>query len=77
MSNIVLEFRPFKRLDDKELLEKTFGKIKEIKQIPYEYDEYRYMLQMTTLNSLIKETKLRGLVVEKDLIIKNIFIDWK
>lgn len=64
-------------MDDDELLQKTLAKIEEVKQIPYEYDEYRYVLQKTTLNSLIKEIKLRGLVVEKSLIIQNIFLNFK
>lgn len=72
---IVLEFRPFKRFEDDELLEKILTRISEIKQISYENDEYRYMLQMSTINSMIKEIKLRRMIIDKNLIIKNIFLD--
>lgn len=72
---IVLEFRPFKRFEDDELLEKVLTGISEIKQISYDYDEYRYMLQMSTIDSMIKEIKLRRMIIDKNLIMKNIFLD--
>ncbi|WIV11444.1 hypothetical protein [Proteiniborus sp. MB09-C3] len=74
---IVLEFRRYKRLDDKELIETTLDIISEIKQMPYEYDDYRYMSQIAILNNLIKEIKLRDLTVEKNTMIKNILLDFK
>ena len=45
--------------------------------MPYEGDEHIYMSQMIILNSLIKEIKLRNLTLEKNIMIKNIFLDYE
>lgn len=59
------------------LIEKAVEKINEIKHMPYEGDEHIYMSQMIMLNSLIKEMKLRNLTLEKNTMIKNIFLDYE
>lgn len=72
---IVLEFRPYKRLDDDELLERTIEKINEVNELSDEFDEYIFKSKVGALNSLIKEIKLRRLQIDRTLIIKNIFMD--
>lgn len=67
----IVEFRPYKRLGDKELIIETYKKMEIMRLATAQNDEETYDREATIFNNMIKEIKLRKLKA-KDEIFENI-----
>jgi len=70
----VLEFRPYKHLEDKELLEEVFEEMEKLHKLSNSSDEKSYWKVARILNDMIIETKKRKLKVDNETLIRKILI---
>ncbi|MGF7059593.1 hypothetical protein [Brassicibacter mesophilus] len=69
----IIEFRPYKRLEDKELIIRTYRIMEMMRLASDEEDEEAYNREVLVFNEMIKEIRLRNLRNEIDIFVNTLF----
>ena len=69
----IVEFRPYKKLEDEELMIRAYKKMEVMRSASYKEDEETYNREVQVFNEMIKEIRIRNLRNEIDIFVNTLF----